>query len=45
MEHIQTSINRPELTERERAKRMDEIKRAAVELVLANEKKRKEAKQ
>jgi hypothetical protein len=36
-------VHRPELTEKERAKRMDEIKRAAVELVLANERRKKEA--
>lgn len=37
-------VHRPELTEKERAKRMDEIKRAAVELVLANERRKKETR-
>ena len=34
-------VHRPELTEHERARRMDEIKRAAVELILANERRKK----
>lgn len=34
-------IRRPELTEAERAKRMEEIKQAAVDLVLAAEKQRR----
>lgn len=36
-----THINRPELTAEERAKRMEEIKQAAVRLVLAAEKRKK----
>lgn len=31
-------VHRPELTERERAKRVEEIKRAAVNLIVATEK-------
>lgn len=35
-------IHRPELTAEERAKRMEEIKRATVQLVIATERNRKE---
>lgn len=35
-------IHRPELTAEERAKRMEEIKRATVRLVIATERNRKE---
>ena len=35
---IHVIINRPVLTDEERAKRMEEVKRAAVQLVLATEK-------
>lgn len=35
---IHVTINRPVLTDEERAKRMEEVKRAAVQLVLATEK-------
>ena len=35
---IHTIIHRPELTNEERAKRMEEIKQAAVRLVLATQK-------
>lgn len=38
-------IHRPELTEEERAKRMEEIKRAAVQLVIATERRKQERKQ
>lgn len=38
-------IHRPELTEEERAKRMEEIKRAAVQLVIATERCKQERKQ
>lgn len=37
---VVTQIHRPELTGEERAKRMDEIKQAAVRLVLATERSR-----
>lgn len=35
---IVTTVHRPELTAKERAKRMEEIKQAAARLVLATEK-------
>lgn len=38
---ITTTIHHPELTTRERAKRMEEIKQAAVQLVLETEKAKK----
>lgn len=38
-------IHRPELTEEERAKRMEEIKRAAVQLVIATERSKQERKE
>lgn len=38
---IYSEIHRPVLTERERAKRMEAIKKAAVNLVIAAEKERK----
>jgi hypothetical protein len=41
---IYTTIHRPELTEQERARRMEDIKQAAARLVLAVEKKRKDAR-
>jgi hypothetical protein len=41
---IHTTVHRPELTEKERARRMDTIKQAAVRLVLAAEKTRKDAR-
>lgn len=37
---IISTVHRPELTDGERAKRLKEIKQAAVELVLANEKRK-----
>lgn len=37
---ISTTITRPTLTERERAKRLEAIKQAAVDLVLATERKK-----
>lgn len=41
-----TTVSRPQLTPVERARRMEEIKKAAVELVIATEMaKRKKAKQ
>ena len=40
MEVIHTTIHRPELTEAERAKRLETIKQAAVDLVLATERQR-----
>lgn len=41
MKNIVT-VNRPELTEQERVKRMNEIKRAAVDLVLATMRKKEQ---
>lgn len=41
---IITHVTRPELTEAERAKRMTEIKQAAVNLVLATERERRTKK-
>lgn len=38
---IVSTVHRPDLTPKERAKRMEEIKKAAVELVLATEKAKK----
>lgn len=40
MENINTTIHRPELTEAERAKRLEAIKQAAVDLVLAAERQK-----
>lgn len=40
METIYTTIRRPELTEQERAKRLEAIKQAAVDLVLATEREK-----
>lgn len=37
---IISTVHRPELTDGERAKRLEEIKQAAVELVLANDRQR-----
>lgn len=39
-----TTVSRPNLTPAERARRMDEIKKAAVALVLATEAAKKERK-
>ena len=41
---IVSTVHRPELTDAERAKRMGEIKQAAVRLVLATEKAKKQRK-
>lgn len=38
-------VHRPELTEEERARRMEEIKRTAVQLVLATERRKQERMQ
>ena len=37
-----STVHRPELTAEERAKRMEEIKRATAQLVIATERNRKE---
>lgn len=42
---ITTTIHRPVLTTEERARRMEEIKRAAVRLVLETEKAKKQTTQ
>ena len=39
---IVTTVHRPELTDEERARRMEEIKQAAARLVLATEKTKKQ---
>lgn len=41
---VTTTIHRPELTEAERAKRLEAIKQAAVNLVLATERQRATSK-
>lgn len=41
---VTTTIRRPELTEQERAKRLEAIKQAAVELVLATEREKERKK-
>lgn len=41
---VNTTIRRPELTEAERAKRLEAIKQAAVELVLATEREKERKK-
>lgn len=41
---VNTTIRRPELTEQERAKRLEAIKQAAVELVLATEREKERKK-
>lgn len=38
---IITTVHRPDLTERERAKRMEAIKHAATELIVSTERKKK----
>lgn len=42
MSNIIVRVHRPELTAEERARRMEEIRQAAVRLYIAMEKKRKE---